>query len=70
MYGVMGTAGEFKEIRAPVDLESKSWETLRNHPSFYIFAHRGRALSPDYVVPLASQKSCVYYEPNVANLKE
>uniref|UniRef100_A0A1B6DCB6 Membrane magnesium transporter n=1 Tax=Clastoptera arizonana TaxID=38151 RepID=A0A1B6DCB6_9HEMI len=66
MYGVMGTAGEFKEIRATVELESKSWETLRNHPSFYIFAHRGRALSPDYVIPLSSQKSSLCYEPNIS----
>ncbi|XP_075213368.1 ER membrane protein complex subunit 5-like [Lycorma delicatula] len=51
MYGVMHIAGEFKEIRATVELESKSWETLRNLPSFYVFNHRGRALSPDYIPP-------------------
>ncbi|XP_017879599.1 membrane magnesium transporter 1 [Ceratina calcarata] len=48
MYGVMYIAGDFKEIRAVVDLENKSWETLRNLPSFQIFSHRGRALSPQY----------------------
>lgn len=45
MYGVMYIAGDFKEIRAVVDLENKSWETLRNLPSFQIFSHRGRSLS-------------------------
>lgn len=48
MYGVMHIAGDFKEIRAVVDLENKSWETLRNQPSFQIFNHRGRCLSPEY----------------------
>nr|CAD7571424.1 unnamed protein product [Timema californicum] len=52
MYGLMSISGEFKEIRATVDLETKSWETLRNIPSFYVFSHRGRALSPNYVPPL------------------
>nr|CAD7446976.1 unnamed protein product [Timema bartmani] len=52
MYGLMFISGEFKEIRATVDLETKSWETLRNIPSFYVFSHRGRALSPNYVPPL------------------
>ncbi|XP_003424851.1 membrane magnesium transporter 1 isoform X2 [Nasonia vitripennis] len=50
MYGVMHIAGDFKEIRAVVDLENKSWETLRNLPSFQIFNHRGRSLSPEYLV--------------------
>ncbi|XP_032684572.1 membrane magnesium transporter 1 [Odontomachus brunneus] len=49
MYGVMYIAGDFKEIRAVVDLENKSWETLRNLPSFQVFNHRGRSLSPDYI---------------------
>ncbi|CAL7949450.1 unnamed protein product [Xylocopa violacea] len=48
MYGVLYIAGDFKEIRAVVDLENKSWETLRNLPSFQIFNHRGRSLSPQY----------------------
>lgn len=50
MYGVMYIAGDFKEIRAVVDLENKSWETLRNLPSFQIFNHRGKSLSSDYYV--------------------
>lgn len=52
MYGVLQIAGDFKEIRANVELEEKSWETLRNNPSFYMFNHRGKALSPDYNPPL------------------
>lgn len=56
MYGVMSVAGDFKEIRATVDLEVKSWETLRNLPSFYVFNHRGKALSPDYEPPPSNQK--------------
>lgn len=48
MYGVLHIAGDFKEIRAVVDLENKSWETLRNLPSFQTFNHRGRSLSPEY----------------------
>ncbi|XP_011306070.1 membrane magnesium transporter 1 [Fopius arisanus] len=51
MYGVLYIAGDFKEIRAVVDLENKSWENTRNLPSFQLFHHRGRCLSPDYVPP-------------------
>ncbi|RZC34238.1 hypothetical protein BDFB_003686 [Asbolus verrucosus] len=45
MYGVMNVAGDFKEIKASVELENKSWETFRNIPAFYTFSHRGRFLS-------------------------
>ncbi|XP_065209369.1 ER membrane protein complex subunit 5-like [Planococcus citri] len=48
MIGIVNIAGEFKEISATKNLERKSWETLRNVPSFYVFNHRGQALSPDY----------------------
>lgn len=41
--------GDFKEIRAAVDLQGKSWETLSNIPSFYTFNHRGKTLSPNYM---------------------
>ncbi|XP_050438111.1 ER membrane protein complex subunit 5 [Adelges cooleyi] len=44
MYGILYLAGEFKEVRAIEELESKTWETLHNAPSFYIFNHRGKAL--------------------------
>ncbi|XP_058800043.1 ER membrane protein complex subunit 5 [Phymastichus coffea] len=52
MYGVMHIAGDFKEIRAVVDLENKTWETLRNLPSFQIFNHRGRSLSPEFLADI------------------
>jgi len=51
MYGVMYIAGDFKEIRANFQLTNQSWDTVGNRPSFYIFSHRGRALSPQYVPP-------------------
>lgn len=47
MYGLLHIAGDFKEIRATVELESKSWETLGNHPSFYSFSHRGQMFGLD-----------------------
>uniref|UniRef100_A0A0A9WPY8 Membrane magnesium transporter n=1 Tax=Lygus hesperus TaxID=30085 RepID=A0A0A9WPY8_LYGHE len=46
MYGVMYIAGDFKEIRATEELQSKTWETQRNLPSFYCFNHRGKLLRP------------------------
>lgn len=49
MYGVMFVAGDFKEIKASADLEKKSWETFANVPSFYMFNHRGKAFSHNYV---------------------
>ncbi|XP_023337188.1 membrane magnesium transporter 1 [Eurytemora carolleeae] len=55
MFGVLYIAGEFKEIRATVELEGKSWENLRNRPSFYTFNHRGRVFSPFYQPPAASK---------------
>ncbi|KAK0179641.1 hypothetical protein PV327_005378 [Microctonus hyperodae] len=48
MYGVLFIAGDFKEIRAVVDLECKTWESTRNLPSFQIFHHRGKSLSRNY----------------------
>lgn len=55
MYGVIYIAGDFKEIRATVELEAKTWETQKNLPSFYIFNHRGKAFSPAYMAQHASQ---------------
>ncbi|CAH1388477.1 unnamed protein product [Nezara viridula] len=57
MYGVIHIAGEFKEIRATVELESRTWETQKNLPSFYIFNHRGKALSPTYMPEYRSNGS-------------
>ncbi|XP_065076283.1 ER membrane protein complex subunit 5 [Ochlerotatus camptorhynchus] len=51
IYNILQVVGEFKEIRAAVDLQAKSWETLGNIPSFYTFNHRGKALSPFYEQP-------------------
>lgn len=50
-YSLIQVMGNFKEIRATVDMQNKSWDTLGNFPSFYIFNHRGKALSPDYEAP-------------------
>ncbi|XP_072034644.1 ER membrane protein complex subunit 5-like [Amphiura filiformis] len=43
-YGVIHIAGHFREIRATAELERKSFDTLGNRPSFYMFKHRGYAL--------------------------
>ena len=51
MIAVVNLAGQFKEIRATVELSQKSWENVRNRPSFYIYGHRGKAFSPHYVPP-------------------
>ena len=51
MIGVVNMSGDFKEISATKNLERKSWESLKNIPSFYVFNHRGRALSPYYDEP-------------------
>lgn len=51
MVGIVNMSGEFKEISATKTLERKSWETMRNVPSFYVFNHRGQALSPLYDPP-------------------
>lgn len=45
IYSLLHVVGDFKEIRATIDLQAKSWETLSNIPSFYIFNHRGKSLS-------------------------
>lgn len=47
-YSIIQMMGKFKEIRASVDLQAKSWETLGNLPSFYMFHHRGKVLSGNY----------------------
>lgn len=62
MYGVMFIAGDFKEIRATVELENKSWETFRNISSFYTFNHRGKVLSPNFIPsPKASLEELEYF---------
>ncbi|XP_063697764.1 ER membrane protein complex subunit 5 [Culicoides brevitarsis] len=41
IVSLMNTIGDFKEIRA---VQTKSWETVANLPSFYTFNHRGKTL--------------------------
>ncbi|XP_067626210.1 ER membrane protein complex subunit 5 [Eurosta solidaginis] len=48
LYNLIQIVGNFKEIRATVDMQEKSWDTLGNLPSFYTFNHRGRALYRNY----------------------
>lgn len=43
-YGIVNIAGEFKDMDASSELKNKTFDTLRNHPSFYLFNHRGRVL--------------------------
>ncbi|XP_030622205.1 ER membrane protein complex subunit 5 [Chanos chanos] len=43
-YGIVHIAGEFKDMDASSELKNKTLDTLRNHPSFYLFNHRGRVL--------------------------
>lgn len=45
IYCLLHVVGDFKEIRATIDLQAKSWETLSNIPSFYVFNHRGKTLA-------------------------
>ena len=40
MFAVIHIAGDFKEIRATVELEQQTWDNLRNRPSFNTWAHR------------------------------
>uniref|UniRef100_A0A8C8VN82 Membrane magnesium transporter 1 n=1 Tax=Pelusios castaneus TaxID=367368 RepID=A0A8C8VN82_9SAUR len=43
-YGIVHIAGEFKDMDATSELKNKTFDTIRNHPSFYVFNHRGRVL--------------------------
>ncbi|KAG8448296.1 hypothetical protein GDO86_015406 [Hymenochirus boettgeri] len=43
-YGIVHIAGEFKDMDATSELRNKTFDTLRNHPSFYVFNHRGRVM--------------------------
>ncbi|XP_052429905.1 ER membrane protein complex subunit 5 [Carassius gibelio] len=43
-YGIVHISGEFKDMDAASELKNKTFDTLRNHPSFYLFNHRGRVL--------------------------
>ncbi|NWQ84562.1 MMGT1 protein, partial [Columbina picui] len=56
-YGIVHIAGEFRDMDATSELKNKTFDTLRNHPSFYVFNHRGRVLfqSPDTVNSSSNQ---------------
>lgn len=41
-YGVVHTAGDFKDRDATSELRSMKFDTLRNRPSFYVFHPPGR----------------------------
>uniref|UniRef100_W5N0I1 Membrane magnesium transporter n=2 Tax=Lepisosteus oculatus TaxID=7918 RepID=W5N0I1_LEPOC len=58
-YGIVHIAGEFKDMDATSELKNKTFDTLRNHPSFYLFNHRGRVLfrSPEQNASLPSQQA-------------
>lgn len=43
--------GEFKEIRATVEMQKLTWENSYNNPSFYTFSHRGKVFSKHYRPP-------------------
>uniref|UniRef100_A0A8C5N1X4 Membrane magnesium transporter n=1 Tax=Leptobrachium leishanense TaxID=445787 RepID=A0A8C5N1X4_9ANUR len=43
-YGIVHIAGEFKDMDATSEFKNKTFDTLRNHPSFYVFNHRGRIM--------------------------
>ncbi|XP_059126879.1 membrane magnesium transporter 2-like [Peromyscus eremicus] len=43
-YGVVHTAGEFKDRDATSELENKTLDAFRNRPSFYVFHYSGRGL--------------------------
>lgn len=43
-YGVVHTAGEFKDRDATKELKNKTFDALRTRPSFYVFRHAGRGL--------------------------
>jgi len=57
MLSVLNIAGDFKEIRASVEMSAKSWETVSNRPSFYVYNHRGKAFSPYYEESISASPS-------------
>ena len=56
MFSVLQIAGDFKEIRAGIEMGKKTWENARNRPSFYVYNHRGKAFSPHYDPTGANQQ--------------
>uniref|UniRef100_A0A914N347 Membrane magnesium transporter n=1 Tax=Meloidogyne incognita TaxID=6306 RepID=A0A914N347_MELIC len=50
MISTAFVVGEFQPIRADFLTSKKSWDTIGNCPSFYIFDHRGKCLLPKFEV--------------------
>lgn len=46
LYSASGIAGQFMQIQADAEMRHKSFESVGNCPSFYIFEHRAKSLSP------------------------
>ncbi|GAA6109743.1 ER membrane protein complex subunit 5 [Tachysurus ichikawai] len=56
--GIVHISGEFKDMDASSELKHKTFDTLRNHPSFYLFNHRGRVLfSSEPEAPIATPQA-------------
>ncbi|CAH0404561.1 unnamed protein product [Chilo suppressalis] len=51
MWGVLNIAGNLREIPAAAELNTLTWETQYNMPSFAIFNHRGKAVNQSKYVP-------------------
>jgi len=41
-------AGDFQPIRVDLQTAKKSWDTVGNCPSFYVFDHRAKCLSSTF----------------------
>lgn len=41
IFGVVSVTGNFKDIKLTTELNSRTFETVSNRPSFMIFNHRG-----------------------------
>lgn len=51
-YSGQNVAGEFAPIRADIQMRERTFETVDNCPSFYIFEHRAKSLSPYFAAAL------------------
>lgn len=43
-WAVVYQTANFREIKALDEMKNKTFETVLNRPSFYVFNHRGRLL--------------------------
>ncbi|VDN52146.1 unnamed protein product [Dracunculus medinensis] len=48
IYGASYITGDFQPIRSDIQNRTKSWDTMGSCPSFYIFHHRAKAVSPGF----------------------